>query len=422
VQSKLRIILLVLMAGAAAVFAYTQISGLVLDFNQKNLLADAAAPLYKASALPGRQEQTAPTRSPQLLNGLPTLTPRAVTQTTRLPGQLGKPIRAIRLDDTNMTISRNEIAALEKTFLASGINLVSLGAGRAEWTFFKWSGHEAAWSDEVKASGVDYLAENIKAFGQMAYLDASIDVLSPLYIKSHPQAAAISYDGVSSTELVSTVQLAEGTYGRQLLEMIRAVAANYPVDSISINELYYQRDGYGPDDLASYLQFSGRRDWPRTASGGIDINDASIGDWRSAELAKWIDQAQAIAHLYGKAFFVNVALNLDEANSPLLDYGQPLHAIQGKMDKILLWGFFDPENISPQTLNSAAQLLNENDREDKFIFVIGLWNKQNQAISPQKLNQTIRMVQQGGLQDIWITPASLMDAQRWEILRSLWGK
>ena len=403
-RSTIRVILMVIMAAAAIIYAVS-------------ILGGALAGVLQKSPTPGATLTPGPTRPPQLRADLPTLARPTIPLAT---GQLSSPVRAIRLDYSDMAASRSEVSALEQAIKSSGFNLVSLGAGRAEWTYFKWADHDQDWSDDVRQSGIDYLEEDAIRFSRWAYVDASVDVLSPLYIQKNPQAAAISYDGKPSTNLVSTMQLVDGPYGKLILDMIRAVASSYPVDSISINEMYYQRDGYGPDDKAAYLAYTGRSDWPRTPTGQIDINDQSIGDWRSYELAKWIDQAQSIAHQYGKKFFVNIALNLNNSQAPLLDYGQPLDQIQAKMDKILLWGFFDPETANPADLTTAVQILNENDSQDKFIFVIGLWNAQDQAISAPKLSQAISAVQKGGIKDIWITPASLMSASHWNALASLW--
>lgn len=398
---KLRIFLLVLMAAAAILYGASIITGLTAELSQKQPLSDR---------VPGNQKVSNP--APLAPIALP----------THIPGQLSSPIRAIRLDYKEMVDSRKGIDALEQNILGSGFNLVSLGAGRAEWTYFKWAGHMDAWAKDVRDSGIDFLADDAARFGRWAYVDASVDVLSPLYIQKYPQAAALSYDGVASSNLVSTMQLVEGPYGQLLLEMIRSLASSYAVDSISINEMYYQRDGYGPDDKAAFMQVTGRSDWPRRADGLIDIKDQIIGDWRSYELSRWLSQAQEIAHQYGKSFFVNISLNLNDPKAPIFDYGQSLVLLQGKMDKVLLWGFFDPETITAEDLASAAQILKQNDSQHKFIFVIGLWNKQNLPIAAQKLTQAAIAVQQGGLEDIWITPASLVNADHWLALSSIWKK
>ncbi len=400
-RPKLRIFLLALMAIAAIFYGASIITGLTAEISQDKPLSDR---------VPAGQSRSNPV----------SLAP--VNLPTHVPGQLSSPIRAIRLDYKEMADSRKGIDALEQNIIASGLNLVSLGAGRAEWTYFNWAGHTDALAKEVRDTGIDFLAEDTARFGRWAYVDASVDVLSPLYIQKVPQAAAISYDGVASPNLVSTMQLVEGPYGKLLLEMIRAIASTYAVDSISINEMYYQRDGYGPDDKAAFMQVTGRPDWPRRADGLIDIKDQIIGDWRSFELSRWLSQAQDIAHQYGKSFFVNISLNLNDPRAPVLDYGQSLGLLQARMDKVLLWGFFDPETISAEDLTSAARILKQNDSQHKFIFVVGLWNKLNLPIAAQKLTQAATAVQQGGLEDIWITPASLVNADHWLALSSIWKR
>jgi hypothetical protein len=133
-------------------------------------------------------------------------------------------IRAIRADYTDMATSRGQVKPLEKAIQESGFNLVSLGAGRAEWTYFKWNGHNADWSNDVKSTGIDFLAEDSGRFGAWAHIDAAVDVLSPLYIQKNPGAAAISLDGVPSSNLISTMPLVEGPDGQHLLHMLQATS------------------------------------------------------------------------------------------------------------------------------------------------------------------------------------------------------
>jgi hypothetical protein len=91
-------------------------------------------------------------------------------------------------------------------------------------------------------------------------VDEALDGLSPLYLLKKPSAAAVSSDGAPSHTLVSIMQLVEGPYGQQIFQMIEAIAANYPVDSISINELTYHHDDYGPDDRRAYKAYAHRPD------------------------------------------------------------------------------------------------------------------------------------------------------------------
>jgi hypothetical protein len=230
---------------------------------------------------------------------------------TENPDPLAAPIHAMRVDYPDFTNSRGQVDIWEARMKAAGINMVSLGAGRLEWTYFKWDGHQANWSSPVRDNGIDYLAVDSARFGQWAHVDAVVDVLSPNYIKAHPDKAAVRVDGVPSTDLVSTTELTTGDYGKQLLAMIEYIAANYPVNSISLTELFYHTDGYGPDDKASYLAYSGNTDWPRNSNGTIAINDKSIGDWRTHALDVYLDQIVAVCHKYGKQFYLDVGLTLD---------------------------------------------------------------------------------------------------------------
>jgi hypothetical protein len=348
-------------------------------------------------------------------------TKSVITPTTRTADINPKTIHALRADYTDMAKSREQVQPLENKMRQAGINMVSLGAGRAEWTYFKWEGHEDAWSGDVKTSGIDYLLEDSSRFGVWAHVDATVDVLSPLYIQAHPEAAAVSADGEVSKSLVSTMSLVEGDYGKQLLGMIEAIAANYPVDSISLTELFYHRDGYGADDKAAYLAATGKTDWPRNTDGSINIDDPSIGNWRSAVLDGFIDKAVAIAHKYGKEFYLDVSISLDNMQNATNEHGTRYDLVLQHTDKIIVWGYFDLESYEPEFLETVARYL-VNYGSDRVILSIGLWNKQNQAISAERLQRGILASQKGGMNNLWITPASLMDDSHWQVLIDLWGK
>jgi len=335
------------------------------------------------------------------------------------PQRIAGPAHAIRADYTDMAISRPEVLPLEQKIQNAGMNMVSLGAGRVDWTFFMWAGHLNDWSSDVKNTGIDFLSEDASRFGAWAQVDAAIDALSPIYIKQNPQAAAISWDGKPSTQLVSTMQVVQGQYGKLLLQMIQYIAANYPVDSISINEMFYHLDGYGPDDKAAFVAYTGLQDWPRTSNGGIDINNPIIASWRTDELNIFLAQVHAICSKYGKQFFFDVPVSLDANGTPNSDYGVQLDKMFTNVDKIIIWGYFDLDSLAPENLQNAASNLKQYN-PDRTIFLIGLWNKQLQAVSADKLQRAITSVQKGGLTNIWITPASLMTDAHWNAIEQVW--
>ncbi len=349
--------------------------------------------------------------------------PTPTTDPTPVPAA----IHAMRLDFKNYETSRTEVAQDEQLMRAAGINMVSLGAGRVEWTYFKWAEHEANLSNDVKDSGIDFLAEDSARFKQWAHVDAVIDVLSPNYIRAHPDKAAVSFGGVRSTELVSTAELTHGQFGRDLLEMIGYIAANYPVDSISITELFYHSDGFGPDDKALYLAYTNRQDWPRLPDGTIDHNDVSIGNWRTHELDVYLDQAVAIAHRFGKQLFLDVGLSTDfgttlEALERMTnEHGTNYDVVLEHMDKIVIWGYFAlDEGFPTGFFQNIGQFLGRFDR-DRVIMSIGLWGRSAPSIAANDLKNAILASQAGGTMNFWITPFTLMTSSDWQVLNKLWG-
>jgi len=387
------------------------------------LLTPEATEAATASSISAPSTITATSRSTSTAASTLTPVPTPTTSPTAVPA----PIHAMRLDFTNYEASRAEVARDEQLMRAAGINMVNLGAGRVEWTYFKWAGHEANWSNDVKDTGIDFLAEDSTRFKQWAQVDAVIDVLSPNYIRAHPDKAAVSFGGVRSTDLVSTAELTHGQFGQDLLAMIDYVAANYPVDSISITELFYHSDGFGPDDKALYLAYTSRQDWPRLTDGTIDHNDVSIGNWRTHELDVYLDQAVAIAHKYDKQLFLDVGLSTDfgttlEALERVTnEHGTNYNVVLEHMDKIVIWGYFAlDEGFPTGFFQDIGQFLGKFGR-DRVILSIGLWGRSAPSISANDLENAILASQAGGTMNFWITPITLMSAADWQVLDKLWG-
>jgi hypothetical protein len=332
----------------------------------------------------------------------------------------------MRVDYPDYATSRSQVTWWEQQMKASGINMVGLGAGRVEWTYFKWAGHEANWASSVRDTGHDFLAEDTARFGQWAQINAVVDVFAPNYIKAHPGTAAIRADGVPSSDLVSTTELTTGEFGKQLLAMIEYIAANYPVKSISLTEMFYHIDGYGPDDKASYMAYSGNQDWPRNSDGTIAVNDASIGNWRTHVLDVYLDKIVAVCHHYGKQFYLDVGLTLDygytvdSLNHVTNEHGTNYHVVLEHTDKIIIWGYFALDQFQPEFLKDVAQFLTQFG-QDRVILSIGLWGRSTPVVTADELNRAIIASQAGGITNIWVTPGSLMSASHWMALTQLWG-
>jgi len=356
--------------------------------------------------------QAAPTDTPSP-TAIPTQTPVIAPNSTG--------IHAIGLTWPDYSTSRAIVPQVEQQLKAAGMNMIALNAGRVEWTYFKWAGNQSSWSGAVTDTGIDFLAQDAARFGQWAHVDAMIDILSPNYILAHPDKAAINALGVPSTDLVSTVEMVNGAYSQRLLAMVEYIAANYPVNSISITELQYRVDGYGPDDTASYLAYSKRTDWPRNSDGSINIDDLSIGTWRSYMIGTLLSKATAIAHKYGKQLFMDVNLNVNNLALMENNTGQNYKVMLQNADKIIVWGYFAEDQFPPTTFVKVGQFLSQLGL-DRVILSIGLWGAtSNTTASASDVQVAIQSAQTGGMPNLWITPYSLTSAANWQAMDALWG-
>ena len=338
-------------------------------------------------------------------------------------------LRAMRVDYLDMSKSREEVDALESQMQQGGINTVVLSAGRVDWTYFPWKEHHDNWSSDVKDTGIDFLAEDSQRFGKWAHVSAAVDMLAPLYIQNHPAEAALSASGASSKNLVSTMDLVDGQFGQDVLNMIESISASYPVNSIMISELFYYTEGYGEVDKSAYMTYTGQSDWPRTSDGAIDINNPSIGTWRVYEVSRFLTQAAEIVHKYNKLLFLEVRVALDENGNVVVENGTDLTAFMQHTDRLVVWG---NRELSGQPSKSIAKVADYllNLSTGKVILMLGLWDRlystdvpkdQMTAIQPGDLLIMLQSADQAGVQDYWITPSFLMSQPYWSLLDNLWG-
>ncbi len=327
------------------------------------------------------------------------------------------PVRAVRLDYENMARSRPTLDALEKKLRASGANTVALGAGRPDWTYFKWRGHRGAWSGDVTDTAVDFLWRDATRFGKWAAVDAVVDVLAPRYVASHPAAAAISWRGVRSPNLVSTTELVQGEMGDLLVAMVDYIASRYPVNSVSLTELDYYIDGYGDDDAASYRRFTGRTDWPRSADGSINIDDPSIGQWRSREIGKLIARAAAAVHAHGKKLYVDVQVEWDHLERAGASHGQDYATLLQSADRLVIWDYFGLAGRPPEVTTPVARALSRYG-PDRLILSVGLWPPE--GVSAPEMRTALRCGLAEGLANQWVTPSRFMTADHWRALAEVW--
>jgi hypothetical protein len=339
-------------------------------------------------------------------------------------------VHAMRIDYLDINSSQQEVNDLESRMKQVETNMVALGAGRVDWTYFPWKGHPDRWSSAVKHTGVDYLARDSARFSEWAHVSAVVDMLAPRYLQSHPDEAAISYTGVASTNLVSTMDLVNGDFGQDALDMIEFIAANYPVSSITISELVYYVDGFGENDKTAYMNYSGNADWPRTASGGIDIDHPSVGEWRVYEIGRFLEKAATIVHQYNKQLFFDVNVSLDTNGDVVVKNGTDLDAFLQYVDRVVVWGNHDLDGQPTEAISQVASYLSQFG-VDKVIMMIGLWEdiyspdfpkEQMVAIPAAELKVLLESTMSAGIPNHWVSPSFLMSQEHWNVLEEQWGK
>jgi hypothetical protein len=361
-----------------------------------------------------------------LLNGCSVFAPA-----TPVPAQFtsSAPVRLVRIDYSDLANSRDEVAGLEKQMQQVGVNMIGLGAGRVDWTYFPWSGHSNSWSDAVRTSGIDYLKEDTNRFGKWSQVYAVIDVLSPLYIKTHPEAAAISYSGQPSQNLVGLMEVVEGPFGTELLSMIDYIAVNYPVNAIALSELTYYVDGFGPKDKAAFLAYSKLADWPQTTDGKIDLDNPAIGRWRAYEVGRFLEKAAAVVHKSNKQLFVEVHINLDAAGKAWLQNGTDYDMMLKYADKLLVWGNYSLEGRALGAIVNVAYYLTRYDPK-QMIVMIGLWDKNYptdtpkqdmSAIPAEDLRTALAAADQGAIKNLGVVPSFLLGDEHWRVLQEMWN-
>jgi len=212
----------------------------------------------------------------------------------------------------------------------------------------------------------------------------------------------------------------EGEFGANLLAMLDYIAANYPVDSISLTELAYRIDGYGADDLAAFLTYTGRSDWPRRPDGGIDIDAPSIGEWRSHEIGHFLERAAATVHAHGVQLFMDVNVSWGDLGREAKEYGQDYATMLQYVDRIVVWDYFGLSGYRPEYTTEMASYLAKYGPE-RVILSIGLWKRGGSKISPDDLRRAMQTAQQSPIPNLWITPSQYLSDEYWQVLAQMWN-
>jgi hypothetical protein len=298
---------------------------------------------------------------------------------------------------------------------------IGIGAGRTEWTYFRWAGHEDRWSNHQKGEPKDLLLTASQELHDKGFrVAAFIDLYAPKWIQTHAGTGAVQADGTPHPEQVSLTDLAEGKFGDLVVEMIGYVAGHYPVDAIDVTEAAYRHTSFGPADLASYAKATGRAAWPRDWRGRVDVDDPSVWEWKCALMEKFVARAAAAAHQHGKPLYLDVAASWKDLRRDGKDHGHDYARLQRVADRLIVWNYYALEGLRPAASRDLAARLAATLEPGRWTMSLGLWGRDGKPISPDDLAAALAASVEGGARRIWITPNDQITDAHWNAVLRSW--
>lgn len=300
-------------------------------------------------------------------------------------------------------------------------DLIGIGAGRAEWTYFRWAGHEERWSNHQKGEPRDLLLVAAREVHDRGFrVAAFIDLYAPGWIRAHPGTAAVQADGTPHPEQVSLAELAEGEFGRVVLEMIEFLAANYPIDAIDVTEAAYRHTSFGPADLASYRRASGRTDWPRDWRGRVDVDDPTVWEWKCGLLESFVARAAESAHRHGKLLYLDVAASWKDLRRDGRDHGHDYARLLRHADHLVVWDYFALEGLPPTASRDLAERLAATLPAGRWTLSVGLWGPGGRVVAAADVAAALAASVAGGARRIWVTPFDQITPEHWDAILRVW--
>lgn len=301
--------------------------------------------------------------------------------------------------------------------------VVGVSAGRPEWVYFKWKGHNDRWSNHQKGAKEDLMQRASSTFHKSGFkVAAFIDIYGPKYISEHAGTGAVGFDGKTNTEQLGFMELVDGEWGRIIVDMVGYIAGNYEVDIINLTEMPYYSYSYGPKDLKSYKNFTGNTDWPRLADGTIDRDNPSIWEWRSTFMSGFIAKAAEAAHRHGKELYVDVPVSWKDFRNNGRESGLDYSRVLRSADKIVVWNYFYLEGLPASTSETLSRYMSTNFPADSYYVSLGLWGKTD-AMGAKVFSEALDGTLRGGSKKIWVTPDSMLTNEHWNaVLNDLKGR
>ena len=313
---------------------------------------------------------------------------------------------------------------------AEGGTATLVPAGTPSFKFYKHRAQGPTWNGTVQDIQEDFVLKSITMAREAGHrLFVEVDILDGTWNAADPTNKAIEADEVTQSvywpklhrlvtpgELYHDAFIAHATY----------LCQKYNFYGLALSECAFKHIDYSSEAKALFLADNpGYTDWPRLADGSIDVEDETLGKWKTDKLAPFWDELKAITTANNKKFFIMVEPNFWDLERQAWEYGQYWPEAIQHCDGLWVWGYYGVFGVHPFHLENVVDALNTLKAlypDSENIISIGLWAEAKGAISASKLNAGLLVLNSldwpSTGQGIEVTPSKYMTADHWA---TLWG-
>ena len=303
------------------------------------------------------------------------------------------------------------------------VTRVGISAGRADWTFYRSRHDHDSWSDIQRALTDDMVEVAVDALGERDICTTAVlDVFAPRYLQKRPEHAALDMRGRRSPEIVCSTSLADGEYGRVLTDAFEALAASTSADSVGVANLYYGWHCFCRRCFLRFREHVSCSDWPRLTNGAIDLNDPTLGKWRSSQVARIVARLSAAAHSYGKRMLFDAKLSREDPRLNSRENGQDYALLRPHVDEFVVRDEFAFDEAASLEAIEAARYLGKALGAEAYWHCVELAHRDQPTLCAREMRHALSRALRGGAHQLWIASSHHLSPLHWQQIDDLMSR
>jgi hypothetical protein len=248
---------------------------------------------------------------------------------------------------------------------------------------------------------------------------AILDVFAPRYLRERPEHAALDMRGRRSAEIVCSTSLADGEYGHILTDAFEALAARTSADSVAVANLYYGWHCFCRRCALRFREHAWCSDWPRLTNGAIDLNEPTLGKWRSSQVARIVSRLNGVAHAHGKRILFDAKLSCDDPSRNSRENGQDYALLRPHVDEFIVRDEFASDEASSPDALEAARYLGKELGAEGYWHCVELGHRDEPRVCAQQMRQALLTALRGGARRLWIASSRHLSPLHWQQIDEL---